>query len=82
VTELQEDTAPVAGYMCGPASAKENPLFRDLQQLMVHGVSYLPEPTGVTRNAALLQPYIISKLPLKEDALYLVNVYYDRVAWL
>jgi len=81
VTELQEDTAPAAGYMCGAVSAIENPRIRELQS-MGYGMSYLPEPTDVTRDPALLRPYIITKLPPKEDALYLVNVYYDRVAWL
>lgn len=81
MTELQEDTAPAAGYMCGPASAMNNPLIRELQ-LMGYGSSYLPEPTDGTRDATLLRPYIVTKLPHKEDALYLVNVYYDRIAWL
>lgn len=81
MTELQEDTAPAAGYMCGPASAKNNLLIRELQ-LMGYGFSNLPEPTDGTRDATLLRPYIITKLPPKEDAVYLVNVYYDRIAWL
>lgn len=81
MTELQEDTAPAAGYRCGAASATESPLIRELQS-MGYRLSYLPEPTDVTRDVALLRPYIITKLPPKEDALYLVNVYYDRVAWL
>ena len=81
MTELQEDTAAAAGYMCGPSSAKDIPLIRDLQSMGL-GSSSLPEPTDVTRDPALLRPYIVKKLPPKEDALYLVNVYYDRVAWL
>ena len=81
MTELQEDTAPAAGYMCGPTSAKGIPIVRDLQ-LMGFGSSSIPEPTDVTRDPAQLLPYIVKRLPSKEDALYLVNVYYDRVAWL
>ena len=67
--------------MCGASSANGIPFIRDLQ-LMGLSLSNLPEPTDVTRDPALLRPYIIKKLPPKEDALYLVNVYYDRVAWL
>lgn len=81
MTELQEDTAPAAGYMCGPSSVKGMPLIRDLQ-FMGLGSTNLPEPTDVTGDPALLRSFIIAKLPPKEDALYLVNVYYDRVAWL
>lgn len=81
MTELQEDTAPAAGYMCGPPSVQGMPFLRDLQ-FMGLGTTNLPEPTGVTRDPALLRPFIIAKLPPKEDAVYLVNVYYDRVAWL
>jgi hypothetical protein len=81
VTELQEDTAPSAGYTCAPASAKSIPLIRELQ-LMGFGLSNTPEPVDMGRDAALLRPYIVSKLPPKEDAAYLANVYYDRVAWL
>ena len=42
----------------------------------------LPEPGDGARDAASLRPCIIAKLPPKEDALYLVNLYFDRVAWL
>ena len=81
MTELQEDTAPAAGYMCGPESAKNNPLIRELR-MMGYGFSNLPEPTDVTRDGTFLRPYLITKLPPKEEAVYLVNVYYDRIAWL